>query len=161
MVPVQVPLDGFLPFLLILRRPLIHSTLMVSLQMILQHLTFAMTGDAGGPQNNSYLLDSVSVIDTNTSTNVLINGGFETGDFMGWTQYCNTTANCDDMNPGVHYGHLITSSCYSGGYCYMDGCMHYDYLVQSFPTVTGDYYLISFYFRAFNIGPQVIYVMLT
>lgn len=124
-------------------------------------LTFTMSGDAGGPQNDTYLLDSVSVNHTNTNTNVLINGGFETGDFTGWTQYCNTDSNCGTNNPGVHYGHLITSSCYSGGYCYTDGCSHYDYLVQSFPTVIGDDYLVSFYFRGFHNGPQVTYVMLT
>jgi hypothetical protein len=120
-----------------------------------------MTGDAGGPANNSYLLDSVSVNHTNANTNVLINGGFETGDFTGWTQFCNTNSNCNNMFSGVHYGHLITSSCYSGAYCYWDGCDNYDYLVQSFSTVIGDYYLISFYFRELRSGgPEVIYVML-
>jgi hypothetical protein len=38
-----------------------------------------------------------------------------------------------------------------------------DYLIQSFPTVIGDYYLISFYVRAGTAtgGTWFMYVMLT
>jgi len=95
---------------------------------------------------------------TSASTDILINGGFDTGDLTGWTQYCNTTINCD----GNYYGQVATSPCYSGGYCYVDKCGNYDYLLQSFSTMIGDYYLVSFYFRAYaNGGPQTIYVTLT
>jgi hypothetical protein len=121
-------------------------------------LTFTMKGDNGGPADNYYLLDSVSVNHTNANTNVLINGGFDTGDMTGWTQYCDTTNNCG----GASYAQVTTSPCYSGPYCCVDKCQNYDYLLQSFSTVIGDYYLISFYLRVgASGGPQTAYVMLT
>ncbi len=92
-------------------------------------------GDGGGMSNYYFLLDSISVNHKNAGTDVLINGGFETGDFTGWTEYCNTNTNCN----GGDDGQVTTSPCF-GGYCYMDRCANYDYLVQSFFTVIGDYY---------------------
>jgi hypothetical protein len=124
-------------------------------------LTFAMEGDSG-PAHDYWLLDNVSVNHTNVNTNILINGGFETGDFTGWTRYCATDANCGGS--GTNYGQLTTSTCYSGTYCYQDKCSQgdFDYLTQSFSTVSGDYYLISFYLKVFaNGGPYVAYVILT
>ncbi len=125
-------------------------------------LTFALDGENGGA-GHYWLLDNISVNCTNTSTNVLINGGFETGDFTGWTQFCNTNANCGG---GSKVGQITTSPCYSGTYCYMDKCGQngpVDYLIQSFPTVIGDYYVISFYVRAGAAtgGTWFMYVMLT
>ncbi len=123
-------------------------------------LTFAMSGDPG-PVHNYWLLDSVSVNHTNANTDVLINGGFETGDLTGWTQYCATDANCGTGD----YGQLTTGVCYSGTYCYVDKCYpytHFDYLIQSFTAVNGDYYIISFYLM--NVGgggPQSVLVTLT
>jgi hypothetical protein len=121
-------------------------------------LSFVPTGDHGGGGNHYWLLDQVSVNHTNTSTEVIINGGFETGDFTGWTQFCNTTSNCG----GVYYSYLVTTPCRSGNYCVYDSCQHYDYLLQTFPTVIGDYYLVSYYLRIGNTGGgQNIYVLLT
>ncbi len=121
-------------------------------------LTFAGTGDAGGPAHNYFLLDSISVNHTSVQTNVLINGGFETGDLTGWTMFCNTSSNCN----GAYYGQVTTNQCYQGNYCYKDYCHNYDYLTQSFTTVSGDSYLISFYIMPnANAAPQVIYVTLT
>jgi hypothetical protein len=118
---------------------------------------FAVMGDGGGMSNYYFLLDSISVDHTNAGTDVLINGGFETGNFAGWTQYCNTNTNCN----GGDYGQLTTSPCFSGAYCYMDRCANYDYLLQSFSTVIGDYYLISFYTRVYASGGNArIYVTL-
>ncbi len=125
-------------------------------------LTFAFNGDPGGG-DHYWLLDSVSVNCTNTRTNVLINGGFETGNFTDWTQYCATDANCGTGN----YGQITTTACYSGTYCYVDKCNQhpgtpYDYLIQSFTTVIGDHYTLSFYFRVYSSGgAQVAYVSLT
>jgi hypothetical protein len=121
-------------------------------------LTFAGIGDAGGPAHNYFLLDSISVNHTSANTNVLINGGFETGDLTGWTMFCNTSSNCN----GTYYGQVITSQYYQGTHCYMDDCRNYDYLTQSFSTVSGDSYLISFYIKPNTVpAPQVIYVTLT
>jgi hypothetical protein len=119
-----------------------------------------MSGDTG-PGHNYWLLDSISVNNTNASTDVLINGGFEVGNLTGWSQYCATVANCG----GANYGQVTTTDCYSGTYCYVDKCnpgSQYDYLFQSFATMSGDYYIISFYFKVYgNGGPQWIYAMLT
>jgi hypothetical protein len=121
-------------------------------------LSFAPNGDHGGPGHFYWLLDQVSVNHTNASTNVLINGGFETGDFTGWTQFCNTAGNC----VAGYYGHISTNSCYTGTYCFYDSCQNYDYLTQSFATVIGDYYLISYYLRCGATGGgSNIYVFLT
>jgi hypothetical protein len=95
-------------------------------------------------------LDSISVNHTNAATDVLINGGFETGDFTGWTQYCANDANCGGTG---NYGQVTTSTCYSGTHCYVDKCAGgYDYLTQSFTIVNGDYYLISFYLMVYSSG---------
>jgi hypothetical protein len=124
-------------------------------------LTFAMSGDSG-PAHDYWLLDSVSVNHTNVDMDVLINGGFETGSLTGWTQYCATNANCGTG----YYGQVTTgAACYSGTYCYIDKCtpyIHFDYLIQSFTTVSGDYYIISFYLM--NVGgngPELMLVTLT
>ncbi len=76
---------------------------------------------------------------------------------MGWTMYCNTTSNCN----GAYYGQVTTSQCQQGTYCYKDDCAHYDYLTQSFTTVSGDSYSLSFYIRPnTSPAPQVVYVTL-
>ncbi len=105
-------------------------------------------------------MDSVAVNHTNASTNVIINGGFDIGNFTGWTQYCATNTVCSGTG---NYGQLTTSPCYSGSYCYMDKCSGgYDYLAQSFATVNDDYYILSFYLRVYaQGGPHVLYVMLS
>lgn len=122
-------------------------------------IVFAITGDSG-PGHHYWLLDTVSVMEMNTSSNILINGGFETGDLTGWTQYCATDANCGTG----FYGELTTSTCDSGSYCYMDRCNsggHFDYLIQSVNTVVGYYYIFGFELRAFaNGGGHLAYVML-
>jgi hypothetical protein len=121
-------------------------------------LTFAINGDPGGAYHY-WLLDSVSVNCTNTSTNVLINGGFEVGNLTGWSQYCATDANCGTGN----YGQVTNTDYYSGTYCYVDKCGgSFDYLFQSFNTTIGDYYILSFYLKNNNPGgAQVAYVSLT
>ncbi|CAF4697704.1 unnamed protein product [Rotaria socialis] len=121
-------------------------------------LSFIMTGDSG-PAFHYWLLDTVSVNDTVNNANILVNGGFSTGTLTGWTQYCATNANCGGT--GTKYGQLTTSTCQTGSYCYVDKCDNYDYLIQSFTTKIGNYYIISFYLRIYaNGGPHSAYVML-
>jgi hypothetical protein len=105
-------------------------------------------------------LDSVSVNDTNTTTDVLINGGFETGDLTGWTQSCADDSNCGGTG---NYGQVTTTDCYSGTYCYVDKCAGgFDYLFQSFTTVIGDYYILGFYLKVESSGsPHSVTVTLT
>ncbi|CAF0804541.1 unnamed protein product [Adineta steineri] len=125
-------------------------------------LSFIITGEGGAGGVHYWLLDAVSVNHTNVSTNVLINGDFESGNLNGWTQYCNTTANCDTASSG-NYAHTVTSPCYAGTYCVYDSCKNTDYLEQSFSTVVGDHYFISYYIRIEpdKGGPLQIYVTLT
>ncbi|CAF1026962.1 unnamed protein product [Adineta steineri] len=128
-------------------------------------LSFIIMGEGGDGAVHYWLLDDVIVNHTNANANVLTNGGFETGDLSGWTRYCNTTANCDATNGKTtgNYAHTTTSSCYSGTYCVYDSCLDTDYLEQSFSTVPGDYYIISYYLRNGNTdsGPIAMYVTLT
>ncbi|CAF1943733.1 unnamed protein product [Rotaria magnacalcarata] len=123
-------------------------------------VTFILTGDSG-PAMHYWLIDDVSVNDTATNTNILVNGNFDLGSFIGWTQFCATNTNCGTGN----YGQLTSSPCRSAAYCYMDKCNnggYYDYLLQSFGTVTGNYYILSFYIRAYaNGGPHLAFVMLS
>ncbi|CAM2711098.1 unnamed protein product [Rotaria socialis] len=102
---------------------------------------------------------TLSFIMTVNNANILVNGGFSTGTLTGWTQYCATNANCGGT--GTKYGQLTTSTCQTGSYCYVDKCDNYDYLIQSFTTKIGNYYIISFYLRIYaNGGPHSAYVML-
>ncbi|CAF5014807.1 unnamed protein product, partial [Rotaria socialis] len=121
-------------------------------------VTFTITGDSGGGKHY-WLIDDASVNDTTNNTNVLTNGNFDEGTFNGWTQFCATDANCGND----FYGQLTNSSCRSAPGCYMDRCNNggfYDYLLQSFETVSGNYYILSFYIRAFaNGGSHLAYVM--
>ncbi|CAF0966352.1 unnamed protein product [Adineta steineri] len=128
-------------------------------------LSFIITGEGGHGPAHYWLLDEVSVNHTNTNADVLTNGNFETGDLNGWTQYCNTSAVCDNGSTG-NYAHTVPTGsgpCYSGAYCVYDSCKNTDYLEQSFSTVAGDYYFISYYI---SIGPSAggplqMYVTLT
>ncbi|CAF3929744.1 unnamed protein product [Rotaria magnacalcarata] len=123
-------------------------------------VTFILTGDSG-PAMHYWLIDDVSVNDTATNTNILVNGNCDQGSFIGWTQFCATNTNCGTGD----YGRLTSSPCRSAAYCYMDKCNnggYYDYLLQSFNTVTGNYYILSFYIRAYvNGGPHLTFVMLS
>ncbi|CAF0934604.1 unnamed protein product [Adineta ricciae] len=122
-------------------------------------LTFVIKGERDG-QHKYWLLDDISVTYVSTGTNVLANGGFETGNLSNWTQFCATNTNCQGSND--RYGQITGSSCRTGSFCYVDKCENYDYLVQSFPTVSGGQYIINFYLKLNNNGgtDRYVYVLL-
>ncbi|CAM4777583.1 unnamed protein product [Rotaria magnacalcarata] len=122
-------------------------------------LTFILSGDPG-PKMHYWLLDDVSVNDTATNTNILVNGNFDQGTLNGWTQFCATDANCGNGN----YGQLTNSPCRSAPDCYVDTCSgsNFDYLLQSFGTVPGNRYIVSFYMEVFaSGGGHLAYVTLS
>lgn len=127
---------------------------------IITTLTFGM--QANEDDENYWLLDNVSVNRTNTNANVLVNGNFELGSLTGWTQYCATGSNCGG---GSNVGQITSSSCFMGSFCYVSKCdtgTRYDYLSQSFSTVIGESYVISFHLRVKDAGDnRRAYVLLT
>ena len=123
-------------------------------------IVFVMQGDYVSGSRFFYL-DDVSVNRTSINTNILINGDFETGDLTGWIQFCNTNTNCGGSGRA---GRISTSGFCSGSACYVDRCDspgNFDYLMQLFPTVSGEYYVVSFYIRSrVNGGNWTAYVLL-
>jgi hypothetical protein len=88
------------------------------------------------------------------SVELLTNGGFETGDFTSWT-YCNPAG---AAYPGTlkktsdnFVAHGQAYAAHSGIYYYLDGAVGSDdYVSQTFSTVIGATYNISFWL--FNHG---------
>jgi hypothetical protein len=78
------------------------------------------------------------------ATNLVLNPGFETGDFSNWTQSGNTgyTGIADITTDGPFYVH-------SGNYGLFGGPIgSLGYISQDIPTVAGDYYDISFWYKS-------------
>jgi hypothetical protein len=98
-------------------------------------LTFALRNDPV-----YWYLDDVSV--TNSSGDeLLLNGGFELGNLLGWT-YCNP-------NSAADAGVVSSSNPHTGSYSYMDGSINAsDYLSQTFAVVPNNNYLITFWLSA-------------
>jgi hypothetical protein len=95
-------------------------------------LSFYFRHDPGG-----WMLDDVTVY--HGSTQLIINGGFETGDLTGWNYsgYC-------FYNTGQAYSG--SSYAKTGNYYYYDRCQQYgDTISQNFSTTVGDTYVISFW----------------
>jgi hypothetical protein len=80
------------------------------------------------------------------SSNLVLNGGFETGDFTSWTlSGANTPASVDNGTSGL----FSQISPHSGNYdadFESDGNADYQYLSQTLPTTAGASYLLSFWF---------------
>ncbi|CAF1507059.1 unnamed protein product, partial [Adineta steineri] len=99
-------------------------------------LSFFFRHDPGG-----WMIDDVSVY--YGVTQKIINGGFETGNLTGW----NYTGNCNlDVNRGLAYPG--SSYAKSGSWYYYDCCagnMMGDTISQTFSTIVGGTYTISFW----------------
>jgi hypothetical protein len=80
------------------------------------------------------------------SPNLVVNGGFETGDFTSWTlSGINAPASVDNGASGL----FSQISPHSGNYdadFESDGSAGYQYLSQTLPTIAGASYLLSFWF---------------
>lgn len=98
-------------------------------------LSFVFRHDPG-----DWLLDDVSVY--HGTTQMIINGGFETGNLTGWT-YSISGACSGNFGGRVSYD---PTKAKSGNYYYYDGCnSRSDKLYQTFSTIAGDTYNISFW----------------
>ena len=104
-------------------------------------------------QNNpsSWYMDDVSV--SNGTTELLINGGFETSSFSpGWTVSTPNGA-CVGSTIGAQ---VVSSPCRTGSYCLSDGCgFRSDQVAQSFTVTAGQVYLISFWLELGGGGSGV------
>lgn len=92
-------------------------------------------------QYNFWGLDDVSMKDSQTNTNIITNGDFETNNWPPWTYYCSAY-----YGSGMSSGYSSLSA-HGGSYFYLD--MQYnktgDGIFQNLTTVAGRNYTISFY----------------
>jgi hypothetical protein len=88
-----------------------------------------------------WLLDNVSLIEINSSIQLMENGDFEIGNLTSWN-YCNPQPT---MNPSV-LGHTGAFAAQSGNYFYF-GAPHpnSDFLSQTVSTTIGNLYSFSFW----------------
>jgi len=85
-----------------------------------------------------WCLDDISVIGPN-GVQLMQDGGFETGPLTNYYVYCNP-------NGATYSGYISNTCAHSGSYSFYDGSVTYsDYLSQTFTTVVGDTYNISFW----------------
>ncbi len=69
------------------------------------------------------------------TTDVLINGGFEVGDFTDWTQYCADDMNCGGS--GTRYGQLTK---YRGPVHFADNHFADNHFADRYCLPTGTFY---------------------
>ncbi len=108
-------------------------------------LAFQLRND---PSN--WYLDDVSVYDGGTQ--MLVNGGFETGSLSPWVV---TFPNgiCQLSSPS---GQVCSTFPHTGTYDYCDGCNSVaDQVSQSFMATTGQVYIISFWLKAGSNGTVI------
>jgi hypothetical protein len=88
-------------------------------------------------------MDDVSV--SNGTTEMLVNGGFESGSFSsGWT-VSKPNGACNLFTYGAS---VSSSSCRTGSYCLEDGCGgRTDQISQTFTVTAGNAYFISFWLK--------------
>ncbi|CAF1150926.1 unnamed protein product [Adineta steineri] len=114
-------------------------------------LEFGFKGQTG---SEYWYLDDVSLVDTNTfNSEMLVNGNFENGTTNGWQLLC--TSNCQSAAGVIAYN----TSCYTGLFCYTDGCKNgFDFLQQAFNTTIGHVYTLSFWIRTDTKPQQYAFV---
>jgi len=92
--------------------------------------------------SNNWSLDTVSVIEFGTTTELLANGDFHLGNGSGWSS-CNPY---DAMNPGFVINDPPNAQ--SGSLYWKDGSTGAeDYLYYYFPTDIGSNYTVSLYLK--------------
>ena len=107
-------------------------------------LTFQMRHDP-----DYWYLDDVSVLQG--STEMLNNGGFETGSFSPWT-----TSAPNGCGAG-YMAQVWTSFPHNGSYAVRDGCNgQIDRISQSFSALAGQIYVVSFWMKSNHTGSSVI-----
>ena len=139
-----------------------YTTLPTTYTLVTYSYTATFTGIAilefGFKAKNTaqtWHLDDVSIIDTSASNaQRLTNGDFENGTLVGWQVLCTVNNGCG--GPG---GGLTTSSCHSGTYCYSGACFNaFDFLRQTFSTITGHVYTLTFWIYTNGHNQQEAYV---
>lgn len=113
-------------------------------------LSFSFRNDPGG-----WMLDDVQVY--HASSQLIQNPGFETGNLTGWLW----SGSCFFRNGDIYSG---SSNANSGQYYYYDPCSSYgDTISQTFSTVSGDLYNISFWLTNYKCcsSTQIANITLT
>lgn len=111
-------------------------------------IEFAMNKAAGA---GVFYIDNVSVYDVDTSTEKIINGGFETGSLSGWTVSC--LSSCTGSASLIQLG-----TGYQGTYCYVNYCLtNLIHLSQTISTTVGHVYTVSYYARSSSLGSGYFY----
>ncbi len=111
-------------------------------------------GFSSGPSaGDTTYLDGVSVVDVNNpSVELLQNPSFETSTIT-WTDWnAWTTTACAGGT-----GSIVTSGCHtsSGSNCLLESCHNgLEYKGQTFSTIVGDIYVISFWLQQNQGGPR-------
>ncbi|UJR14330.1 hypothetical protein I4U23_001326 [Adineta vaga] len=107
-------------------------------------------------QTGYFAMDDISIQDfAALGTELIVNGGFETGDLTSWA-YC-------DQNNATSTGGVYSNFSYSGfNYFARAGTYYYvggstvaaDYIMQAFPTITGHRYQVLLWAMHPGSGPS-------
>jgi hypothetical protein len=93
-----------------------------------------------------FLLLAAAAAQAQPYSNLVLNGGFETGDFTGWTlSGANTPASVDNGTFGLYSQIAPHSGNYDADF-ESDGNADFQYLSQTVPTIAGASYCLSFWF---------------